>query len=458
MLFNSWHFLFFFPVVAVVFYRLPNVVLRQRWLLLASLYFYGSYKVEYLALLIGATSIDWSAAIGISRAKSQTVKRSFLAASLISNLSILGYFKYYNFFVSALPVELPFSSLLLPVGISFYTFQAMSYVIDVYRGDAEPIQKFPRFLLYITFFPQLVAGPIERSHFLAPQFDRFKRFKDVDLGAAATLIVMGFFKKVVIADRIAPYVDKTYQLVSEAHSVHVVIAVFFFAIQLYCDFSGYTDIARGCAKLLGFDLSINFLRPYLARNTKELLQRWHITLSNFLKHYVFFPLGGNKRGKWITGRNYLIVMILSGIWHGASLNFVLWGVILAITIWVVVNTPPLPIPDGFKRFISFVYAAPVLILFRAKDLEEAGNIFRSMFTKWNVNSGMASLFGLSMPYIRAGFSEGYFAVSVALVGFWYWVERREEKEKLTTSIVATMFIFLIFFGRFNGRSFIYFNF
>lgn len=457
MLFNSLHFIIFFPLVVFVFYNLPKVVWRNRWLLIASLYFYGSYKVSYLGLLLAATAIDWLAGNGMALLSKQAHRRWLLFVSLASNLSLLAYFKYYNFFISNLPFDFSLKNIILPIGISFYTFQAMSYIIDVYRKEIAPQRNYLDFILYITFFPQLVAGPIEKYRNLFPQFQKFTRWKSVDLQEALYLIALGFFKKIVIADRIAPYVDQTYNNLGTASAPEALMAIFGFAFQIYCDFSGYSDIARGCAKILGFELSINFKKPFRALNFKDLLLRWHVTLSDWLKNYVFFPLGGNQKGKWISARNYFIVMVLSGFWHGANWTFIVWGVLLGIIIWLLVNTPPLPAPDWVKRLITFILAPYFLILFRARDLTEAWTILLKSLTEWNLPTWNSFYDFLIEPFYRFPQPE-YNLITIPLVIYLYWLERREDNEISNYGQLSLIIAFTLIFGVYRGQSFIYFNF
>jgi D-alanyl-lipoteichoic acid acyltransferase DltB (MBOAT superfamily) len=333
MLFNSLHFALFFPVVVALFFATPR---QYRWMLLlaASYYFYASWKVAYLGLILVSTLVDYVAGIQMEKQNSREDKRPFLLLSLCVNLGILFTFKYFNFFIGSVEATLaslglmwegPVLDVLLPVGISFYTFQTLAYTIDVYRGQQEPEHHLGRFALYVSFFPQLVAGPIERSQRLLPQFWNPKEFEYQRVVDGLKLMLWGFFKKLVIADRLALYVNEVYSA-PEMHSGEAaLVATYFFAFQIYCDFSGYSDIAIGAAQIMGYDLMENFRRPYHAKSINEFWHRWHISLSSWFRDYLYIPLGGNRvsEGRWYF--NLFTVFVISGLWHGAAWTFVVWG-------------------------------------------------------------------------------------------------------------------------------------
>jgi len=298
MLFNSLHFLVFFPVVVIIYFLLPH---RFRWilLLLSSYYFYMSWEPEYVLLIMVSTLIDYFAGLKIGETDDRVKRKKFLYASLIVNLGLLFTFKYFNFFsdnlraffdLISLPVDTPTLKLLLPVGISFYTFQTMSYSIDVYRGKIKPEKHLGIFAVYVSFFPQLVAGPIERAGNLLPQFFEKKDYNFERISGGLKLMIWGFFKKLVIADRVAVVVDQVFNNVTDYSGIPILLAVFFFSIQVYCDFSAYSDIAIGGAKIMGYDLMTNFRRPYFSRSIAEFWRRWHISLSTWFQDYVFTPL------------------------------------------------------------------------------------------------------------------------------------------------------------------------
>lgn len=342
MLFNSLQFLIFFPLVTVAYFMLPALRARNMMLLVASYYFYMQYKPEYAILMFISTLIDYAAANGMARAgDKKTVKNLWLCLSLVGNLGMLFFFKYFNFFNRNVAVLLSFFNvsyqplsldILLPVGISFYTFQTLSYTIDVYRGDIAAERDFFTFALYVSFFPQLVAGPIERSTNLLPQFCRYNEFDAKRAASGLRLMLFGFFKKVVIADRLAVIVNTVYNNYTSYNGVYYIIATIAFAYQIFCDFSGYSDIARGCARIMGFELMVNFERPYFSKSVTEFWRRWHISLSTWFRDYLYIPLGGSRKGYLRTLLNLFIVFLVSGLWHGASWTFVVWGALNGIAI------------------------------------------------------------------------------------------------------------------------------
>lgn len=333
MLFNSIEFLLFLPTVVALYFAAP---VRYRWglLLAASFYFYASWKLEYLILIIISIAVDYFAGLRMAGKEERSQRAPYLVMSLIANLGILVGFKYFNFISDSIRAafqplnvfaDMPHLEFLLPVGISFYTFQSMSYTIDVYRGDRGPERHLGRFALYVSFFPQLVAGPIERSTHLLPQFSEPKRFDYDRATSGLRLILWGFFKKIVIADQLALFVDQVYGAPGEWHGAAVLLASYFFAFQIFCDFSAYTDIARGSARIMGYDLMENFNRPYFARSIREFWARWHISLSTWFRDYLYIPLGGNRVVKWRWYYNLMVVFVVSGLWHGANWTFVAWG-------------------------------------------------------------------------------------------------------------------------------------
>jgi len=341
MLFNSLHFLIFYPVVTLAYFLSPTLRFRNILLLIASYYFYMQYKPEYGLLMLLSTMIDYFASLGMHRTSRKGVKRLWLAFSLMGNLGMLFFFKYFNFFNTNVARVLSFFNVayqplsidvLLPIGISFYTFQTLSYTIDVYRGDMVPERDFFTFALYVSFFPQLVAGPIERSTNLLHQLRVHHDF-DADRAASGLrLMVYGFFKKVVIADRLAVIVDTVYNNPTQYSGVAYFIATFAFAFQIYCDFSGYSDIAIGSARIMGINLMKNFERPYFSKSVTEFWRRWHISLSSWFRDYLYIPLGGSKKGYFRTLLNLFIIFVVSGLWHGASWTFVIWGVLNGLAI------------------------------------------------------------------------------------------------------------------------------
>jgi alginate O-acetyltransferase complex protein AlgI len=333
MLFNSFVFVLFLAIVLPVYYALSHRW-QNRFLLVASYVFYGYWDWRFLGLLAISTVLDFALALLIAGTDSPRRKKRRVALSVVVNLGILGFFKYFDFFVDSaavllesagLQANLPMLRVVLPVGISFYTFQSMAYTIDVYRGIQPPTRNLLDFALYVAYFPQLVAGPIERASRLLPQIQSPRRVGQAQWERGAQLILWGYVKKVAIADGLAPYADAVFRDPSSFSGLSLWLGVYCFAVQIYCDFSGYTDIARGVSQLLGIELMENFRQPYLSRNITEFWRRWHISLSTWLRDYLYVPLGGNRRGPAMQYRNLMITMLLGGLWHGAAWTFVVWG-------------------------------------------------------------------------------------------------------------------------------------
>jgi len=401
LLFNSIDFLIFFPVVFVSYWLLPRQA--QNVLLLVSSYvFYAWWDWRFLGLILFSSGFDYL--IGRAMAVSETLprRRALLAASLIANLGLLGFFKYCNFFIASaadLLVAAGFEpnlralEIVLPVGISFYTFQTLSYTIDLYKREIEPETDPVAFFAFVAFFPQLVAGPIERARNLLGQFSRDRHFDSASAALACGQIVWGLFKKVVIADTLAGFVDAAYGNPS-AGGTELALATVFFAFQIYCDFSGYSDIAIGCARLFGIDLMRNFAYPYFSRDVGEFWRRWHISLSTWFRDYVFIPLGGSRVGPWRLLRNALATFVLSGFWHGANLTFIAWGFLHAM--YYVVSTrlvkkrASTELPGGAGRLpsprtalqmaITFALVVFAWIFFRADSLGHAGSVIAAIAT------------------------------------------------------------------------------
>jgi D-alanyl-lipoteichoic acid acyltransferase DltB (MBOAT superfamily) len=335
MLFNSYAFWGFFACVFATYWRLRHR--HQNLLLLAASYvFYGLWDWRFLGLILLSTVVDYIAARRLEQASAPAARRRWLGLSLVTNLGILGVFKYYDFFAGELTALLgglgleaaaPTLDLVLPVGISFYTFQTLSYTVDVYRGELAPVRDFLDFALFVCFFPQLVAGPIERAGRLLPQVRTPRARRDGDFAAGLYLVAYGLWLKVVVADNLAEVADAVFAAPPEAiGGLEVLLGVYAFAFQIYGDFGGYSAVARGVARWLGFDLSPNFRRPYFATSPSELWRRWHISLSSWLRDYLYIPLGGNRGGRLRTARNLVATMSLGGLWHGAGWNFIAWGV------------------------------------------------------------------------------------------------------------------------------------
>ncbi len=336
MLFCSQNFALFFAVVFIVYWALPWHRVRVWLLLAASFFFYASWN-HWLALIICvSTAMDYLVARGMEASSSTFRRRLLLGLSLVANLGLLFYFKYANFFLGSVEQALravgaqssmPVLNVILPIGISFYTFEAINYTVDVYRRRVPAERSLPNFMLFITFFPHLVAGPIVRARDFLPQTHRRKRWDWARLQLGVQFFLMGLFKKLAIADRMALYVDPVFADPGSFNSGAIWLATLAYALQIYCDFSGYTDMALGTAHMLGYKLAKNFNMPYLAANVSEFWHRWHMSLSTWLRDYLFIPLGGSRGTKWQTNRNLMVTMALGGLWHGANWTFVVWGIL-----------------------------------------------------------------------------------------------------------------------------------
>ena len=469
MLFNSIHFLAFLPVVVILYYALNY---RYRWILLltASYYFYASWKVEYLLLIIMSTFIDYYAAIQIHkhRDKPQT-KKFFLFISLLSNLGILVFFKYFNFLGNSLHVllsstgfllEIPYLDFLLPVGISFYTFQTLSYSIDVYRGDREAEKHLGIFALYVTFFPQLVAGPIERSTHFIPQLRQNNLLRQENISAGLKLIIWGFFMKLVIADRVSIYVNAVYNNVEYHDGITFLLATFFFAFQIYGDFAGYSFIAIGSARLMGYDLMTNFRRPYFAKNIKEFWGRWHISLSTWFRDYLYIPLGGNRTIKWRWYFNLFLTFLISGLWHGANWTFVIWGALhgLFLVTYTYLSSKNIKIPGLPSILLNFMLVGLAWMFFRANSVSDAFLILSEVFT----NPG--KIYIPSGPDVVTPFYAilGILALLIIEVnqefnnGKVYLFDSKNENVRILA--YSSMIVLIMLLGVFDGGQFIYFQF
>ncbi|WP_066503309.1 MBOAT family O-acyltransferase [Abyssisolibacter fermentans] len=398
MLFNSLEFLIFFIVVVTLYFLIPH---KYRWILLltASYLFYMSWKVEYIVLILFATIINYWMSIKLYETSNLKKKKIYLYISLISSLSVLFIFKYFNFFMQSITdlnkilninIESTTLSLLLPVGISFYTFQTLSYTIDVYRGKIKPERHFGIFALFVTFFPQLVAGPIERSENLLPQFYEKHDFDYDRVINGFILMLIGFTKKVVVADRIAVVVNQVYNNPNDYYGITIIIATVLFAVQIYYDFSGYSDIAIGVSQIMGFSLMDNFKKPYFAKSVSEFWKRWHISLSSWLKDYVYIPLGGNRVVKWRHYYNLIVTFFLSGLWHGAAWTFVIWGLLHGGYLVVSIITKNIrdkvmapirklkKLNSLIQMVITFILVDFAWIFFRANSLGDSVTIIKNM--------------------------------------------------------------------------------
>jgi len=394
MTFTSLTFLLFFPFVFLLYWLKPQQKWQNSILVLASYFFYGWWDYRFCLLMLLSSLVDYFIGIAVHATDDRRIQRRYLILSLISNLGLLGYFKYYNFFsdsfVSLLnqfgwSVHPVIAEVILPVGISFYTFQTLSYTIDIYRGKLEPTRNLIDYLAFVSFFPQLVAGPIERATNLLPQFTVRREFSKSEASEGGRQILWGFFKKLVIADRMAVGVDAVYDNLADASGVSLLLATIFFAFQIYCDFSAYSDIAIGTAKMFRINLMRNFAYPYFSQSVTEFWRRWHISLSTWFRDYVFIPLGGSRCWAPRVCFNLMVTFVLSGLWHGADWKFIVWGAIngaaLVVEKVLMVQRPRSDVPGGendipavsvFVRMgYTFVIICVGWIFFRAASVSSA---------------------------------------------------------------------------------------
>ena len=399
MLFNSIEFLLFFPFVVGMLFLLP---FKYRWafLLLASYFFYGLANGWFLLLIVLSTLIDYLVALKMSKFEEKKDRKPYLYVSLFSNLGLLILFKYFNFFISSftdlfevlhLEYAIPTLEIILPVGISFYTFQTLAYSIDVYRGNTKAESHFGVFALYVTYFPQLVAGPIERSQSLIPQLKKKTNLSYENVTGGLKLMAWGFFKKVVIADQIAPLIQNVTNSPDEFYALSVLLCSVLFSYQIYCDFSGYSDIAIGAAQIMGVKLMVNFRRPFASKSLGELWGRWHISLNNWFRDYLYVPLGGNRHGKFKLYRNVFIVFLISGLWHGASYNFIIWGMFHGIFVLIFSKSgiSNLFHLKGFsllkttaQKVFTFLLFSVLFIFFYPKNIQQSILLMSNLFSDW----------------------------------------------------------------------------
>jgi len=481
MLFHEPVFLVFFLIVFPVYLlvRRSNP-LMNGWLMVASYVFYGYWYWPYIVLLFSTSAIDYLMVVLMER--KQNTRKLWLVISLVSNFGLLGYFKYSTFITENLnwiltrahlafqfpgpqaypnwlishaggPVDY-FAAVVLPIGISFHTFQSMSYTIDAYYGNIKTEKSFVRFLTFVSFFPQLVAGPIERASNLLPQLQKTPEIRKEDVYDGASLFLVGYFKKVALADYLSLYVDRVYNDPSSFDAGALVLATVAFAWQIYFDFSGYTDMARGLAQIMGFRMMLNFNNPYVATGLGDFWSRWHISLSTWFKDYLYFPLGGNRRGKLITYRNMFITMVVSGIWHGAAWTYVVWGLLHAVgrcgtrelesTAWYRDRVPRI-----VKQVLVFSFVCLAWIFFRARTMTDATTVLKGIFTKPWGNPQFPVLMGVLLAAVWL--YEEFFARGEKTRG---WLELQPARMAMALAMVA----WLMIVAAPSSASFIYFQF
>lgn len=476
MLFNSLEFIAFFLVVTPLYYLLPH---KFRWfhLLVASCWFYMAFVPVYILILFATIIIDYVAGILIEQAQGRK-RKHYLVISLVANIGVLFVFKYYNFFVgninTASGLSIPLLTILLPVGLSFHTFQAMSYTIEVYRGNQKAETHFGIYALYVMFYPQLVAGPIERPQNILHQFHERKSFSYGNVVNGLKMIAWGMFKKVVIADRLAVYVNEVFDHHTQYEGIPVLIACVFFALQIYLDFSAYSEIALGCAKTLGFDLMVNFRSPYFARSVAEFWSRWHISLSTWFRDYLYIPLGGNRISQRRTVLNQFIVFMVSGFWHGANWTFIFWGFLHGTYVSaenILRRRTRFTMPLFLKRLFILALITFAWIFFRATSLSQAfemiGSSVRHIPGQIEAIISNTDLARLKLLYANKESSILFLSV---IFGALILVIESRQKERSITDYFASLgrplryaaYLFLIYgsivFGIFEKNQFIYFQF
>jgi alginate O-acetyltransferase complex protein AlgI len=486
MLFNSIQFLFFFAIVTVTYFALPY---RFRWILLlgASYYFYISWKPAYVILIIITTLITYYAGIRMGKIATKAKRKTILILSLFFNLGFLFVFKYYNFFNDSLKIMFhhynlfygsPALNVLLPIGISFYTFKNLSYAIDVYRGDQSPEKHLGYFALYVTFFPQLLAGPIERAKRFLPQLLEKFDFDYQRVTNGLKLMLWGLFQKMVIADNLAPLVDSVYNDPIHHQGIGLVLGTLFFAFQIYCDFAGYSDMAIGAAQVMGFTTMDNFDRPYFSKSIPEFWRRWHISLSTWFRDYLYIPMGGNRVSipRWYF--NLFIVLLICGLWHGANWTFIFWGGLHGIylvgsaftrnireKIHEAVGLDRVPrLHHYFKVMVTFLSVCFAWIFFRANSISDAFYIISHLFTGWEglgIRALKATPFlgPLKFQLVAGVVSVGMLLAVHLLQGdnhFDQWLSKK--RVSLRWAAYYSMVLIILLLGHFGTREFIYFQF
>lgn len=472
MLFNSLAYAIFLPVVFIIYWLIPQ---RSRWVLLltASYYFYMSWDCRYVVLILFTTVVSYSSSLLLERAKKKTWKDLIIVSALVLCLGVLFVFKYYDFAMETLAHFITFEphhlDLLLPVGISFYTFQTLSYVIDVYRGEIPAEKNFGVYATFVSFFPQLVAGPIERSSSLLPQIKEEHVFDAEKAYYGIRLILWGLFKKMLIADNLAVYVDLVFGDIYNYTGGTLLIATLFFTIQIYCDFSGYSDIARGSAKMFGIELMENFKSPYFSVCVKDFWARWHISLSSWFRDYLYIPLGGNRVTRSRNCLNLMVTFLVSGLWHGASWNFVVWGGIHGLAqiyenAFGIKKTEDDRLFIFIRRVVVFAFVAFAWIFFRVDDIHQGFYAIHSIFN------------GISHPitYLREGSRAiglhkdilPYLALYLVPLFIFDHISLKQDVIDMIGSkgafvrhtYVITIIFLLLFYGYVGQSTFVYFQF
>ena len=472
MLFNSVEFLLFLPIVFLAYWAIRDRSRQNLFLIAASYFFYGWWDWRFLILIIISSLVDYILGIKISRSTGQLRRRNLLLLSLLTNLGILGIFKYYNFFIDTFQAVLgtigmanstSSLSIILPVGISFYTFQTLSYTIDIYRKKLEPTHDPVAFFAFVAFFPQLVAGPIERAGNLLPQFLKRRRFDRAQANDGLKQILWGFFKKLVIADNLALRVDSIFMNYGGLGSGDLLLGLIFFSFQIYCDFSGYSDIAIGTAKLFNIKLTRNFAFPYFSRDIGEFLRRWHISLSTWFRDYLFIPLGGSRTRRLRYIMNILIVFSVSGLWHGPNWTFVVWGLLNGLfyiplifragskTTGTVAEGRLLPTGrEALSMGITYFQTLVAWAFFRADTVADGLSYLGRMFsTPGQIESKNLYYFAVILAFVAVEWLSRFKIHALTFTG---------ARRPIRWAIYGTLLLTILYFGIFHGQAFIYFQF
>lgn len=472
MVFNSFVFLIFFLLFFLLYWRIStkhSIQVRNAFILLASYVFYGWWNWKFLGLIVVSSVIDYFIGQTLYKTEHKSSRKWLLSISILSNIGILFFFKYYNFFIDSLQwslqsISIPFNlstlEIILPVGISFYTFQTLSYTIDIYRKTLKPTTHFIQFLAFVSFFPQLVAGPIERASHLLPQFAKSYSFNLKDCIGGLRLVLWGFLKKLVIADNFGVIVDLIFEQNDSVSGVMVLVGTLCFALQIYADFSGYSDMAIGFSRMLGFDLMKNFKTPYFAKSFSEFWRRWHISLSTWFRDYVYIPLGGNQKGALKTYSNLFITFLLSGLWHGASYTFIIWGGLHGFALMVEKYLKP---KFTLYPIIAMVFIVLFWLPFRAESFQQLSNFTTALINFGNYNTlelqEIIQQFSVYRFYTLLGVTLLFFAVeyNLQLKDINEWLENKSKTKRLVFYYSAALVILLI--GNFSVKpNFIYFQF
>lgn len=463
MLFNSLQFLIFFMVVSLWFFRIKSQKGRVWLLLIASCYFYMSFMPVYVGILGITIIVDYFAGLQIERSKG-VARKSWLILSIIFNVGFLAFFKYFNFFIDNInallhisnsATELRFLEIALPIGLSFHTFQAMSYTIEVYRDKQPAERNFSTYALYVMFYPQLVAGPIERPQNVLPQLKEFRPYNADNVKEGIARMLWGFFKKVVIADRLALAVDETFANYGELSSYALFTGAVLYSFQIYCDFSGYSDIGIGAAKMMNIKLMENFNQPYISKSISEFWSRWHISLSTWFRDYVYIPLGGNRKGEGKRKRNILTVFLLSGLWHGANWTFIIWGALHGMLTILLpgkihLREKSIKVVNIFKAVALFITVTFFWIFFRAENTSHAVNYIKGILSFKGGNND----FGLNP--VELLFSAAL--ITIMMLREYFYPGHFIKSRKKYAFYVFVMVLACYFFGVFEENQFIYFQF